>query len=307
MQPWLFVPGDWRRPDVQETYSAVRCPSCGYGQLYPRPTPEQIAAYYDVTEYYTHRRSPGHSPSKAFLERVRTHLAWRRDKSSTLDDATVQQHVRKTPSRVIELGCGNGGLTLSVQAHGHECVGVEPDPSARAVAQKGGLRVYAGSAESLPSELLADHPAGSFDIVLMRHVLEHCLDPLKALQSARLLLKPDGLLLCETPNNDALGLRFAGHSWNWLDIPRHINFFTRDSLRAACAAAGFRVTEEQYCGYFRQFDRQWIDTEQRIQETLRNGSPKPPAMARAWMLLLSSAFAPRHLKYDSVRLTALAR
>jgi SAM-dependent methyltransferase len=206
---------------------------------------------------------------------------------------------------VIELGCGNGGLLMSVRDEGHDVVGVEPDPSARAVSETAGLRVYAGSAESLPQALLTDHPPGSFDIVLMRHVLEHCLDPLKALQSARMLLKPDGKLLCETPNNDALGLRLAGPAWNWLDVPRHMNFFTESSLRAACEAAGFRVVELDYCGYLRQFDRTWIETEQRIQDTLCSSATVGSASARAWLLLLCSAFAAANRKYDSVRVAAV--
>jgi len=307
MRAWMVVPGDWRRPEVDERYEAVRCDQCGYGLLYPRPTPQQIRAYYDVAEYYTHRRGGKRPASVPLVHRIRRHLAWRCDRSHTLDGELVQRNVQSTPSRVIELGCGNGAMLLDVRQFGHEVFGVEPDPDAQTVARAAGIKVYEGSAEILPEALLEEQGAHSFDVVLMRHVLEHCLDPLQALKSARLLLKPGGRLLCETPNNDALGLRFAGPSWNWLDMPRHINFFTGDSLVAACESAGFDVCESHFCGYFRQFDRPWIDTEQHIQDTLTKAGIRTPAHARSWALLVSTLFASRRLKYDSVRVTAVPK
>jgi SAM-dependent methyltransferase len=307
MRSWMVVPGDWRRPEVAESYEAVRCDQCGYGLLYPRPTPQQIRESYDIAEYYTHRRGGKRPATVPWLHRLRQHIAWRCDHGKTLDADQVQLHVQHTPSRVIEIGCGNGGLLMGVRDFGHEVVGVEPDPSAQAVARAASIQVYEGSAETLPEALLREHGMHSFDIVLMRHVLEHCLDPRLALQSARTLLKPGGRLLCETPNNDALGLRFAGPSWNWLDVPRHINFFTSDSLVAACESAGFDVLDSRYCGYYRQFDRAWIDTEQHIQETLPKAGIRTPAHARAWALLVSTAFASRRLKYDSVRVLAVPR
>src|SRR6266850_3384010 len=113
-------------------------------------------------------------------------------------------------------------------------VGVEPDPTARRVAAERGLEVYAGTAEELPPEIR--HRA--FDIVVFSHVLEHCLEPIRALQIAASRLKPNGVTVVETPNNEAAGCREAGSAWPWLDVPRHLNFFTAQSLRLACQAVG---------------------------------------------------------------------
>jgi hypothetical protein len=54
--------------------------------------------------------------------------------------------------------------------------------------------------------------------VVFSHVVEHLVEPLKALGHAAALLKPRGLLFCEVPNNEALIARQSGLAWEHLDI-----------------------------------------------------------------------------------------
>jgi SAM-dependent methyltransferase len=171
---------------------------------------------------------------------------------------------------------------------------VEPDPGARSAAENG-LFILAGSAELLPDQL----PLASFDLVVMSHVLEHCLDPVTALTNVRRLLKPGGLALLSVPNNECIGESLSGMAWRWMDLPRHVNFFTGTSLARLCQACGLAVESTDYDGYFRQFDNEWLEEERRIRADL--GIPGHPS---PWTLLGKTFFAPDRLKYDSVSVTA---
>lgn len=246
--------------------------------------------------------------SSTILERLRQHLAWRADFGVELTTERLRSLTATDVQSCCDLGCGNGALLLSLKNLGCEVVGVEPDPQARHIAQERGVEVLNGTAEVLPDAL----EEGRFDVVFMIHVLEHTPSPIRAIENAVNLLRPGGHLVVETPNNRALGCRLSGATWPWLDVPRHLNFFTEMSLRAACGR-GAVVRDVEYRGYCRQFSRTWLDNEQAIWTAFHARGPwdgptrEPRFRWRAWRLLLATILAPRDRKYDSVRVWAVCR
>jgi hypothetical protein len=114
------------------------------------------------------------------------------------------------------------------------------------------------------------------------------------------------VMVIEVPNNAALGLRQAGAYWRWLDVPRHLNFFTGESLRAFVTQAGLRVLRVDHDGYTRQFLPDWIADEAVIEAVLAGRRAEEARnqrhVWRALRLLLRTALAPASQKYDSVRL-----
>jgi hypothetical protein len=109
------------------------------------------------------------------------------------------------------------------------------------------------------------------------------------------------------PNNAAVALQQRGIGWYWLDVPRHLHFFTERSLRLALEAAGLRPLETSWRGYTRQFQRDWTETEARIWHFFHaRGAALPPAPTarRVWQLLLRTLAARPMQKYDSVRIVA---
>jgi 2-polyprenyl-3-methyl-5-hydroxy-6-metoxy-1,4-benzoquinol methylase len=300
MKRWLHVPCDWRRPELETGYDLYWSAPGRFGQLHPRPTADEVADSYEV-DYYTHGGPPAPSRAKRFLERAREHLAWRADYGTELTASRFRGLAtgRSSPS-ALEIGCGDGTLLADLRADGWTVAGIEPDPMARRAAEARGLEVHDGTAEDPPGAMLGR----TFDAVVMHHVLEHCLDPLAALRSAAALMKPDWLLIVETPNNKAAGCRSAGASWPWLDVPRHLNFFTAHSLHLACAAAGLTISSTTYTGFTRQYQTPWIEMERRIRAAF-NGKAVIPNLGRiAWSQLFRTAFADPRYKYDSVRVEA---
>jgi SAM-dependent methyltransferase len=274
----------------------------GYGQVLPRPDPEDVAEYYNVEAYYTHEAFPEESQPGAemgFLHRVLTHLAWRADQGCDPDGHWWQKVLGTESKRILEIGCGSGGNLSTLQSLGHSAVGVEPDVSARARALENGHEVYPGTAEALPDGV----KDRAYDVIVFMHVREHCWDPIKAIENARNLLTADGMIIAEVPNNDYYGAAFFRENWYWLDVPRHLNFFTEKSLSALLRNNGYVIRSLSYRGYTRQFTAEWIRNQERIGIIMRPGSPVT-GMRLYWHYFLRTFAAPARRKYDSVRIVA---
>jgi SAM-dependent methyltransferase len=304
MRPWLRVPCDWRRPGAPIPEGGWRLwwsDGGDYGCLHPLPSAPEVAQFYDLASYYTHDTDRHGAGARRLPERVRVGLGARIDRGVQPDARFWASVVPPRARTGIEIGTGNGDRMVELAALLPSIEGLEPDLRARETAAAKGLTVHPGTAEDLPPELAGRR----FDFVLFAHVLEHCRDPALALANARGLIADSGVMVLETPNNAATALRMAGAHWLWLDVPRHLHFFTESSLRAFAERAGFRVERVEYWGYVRQLLTDWIAAEAAI-AGLFSGRParaaEPEARRRAWALLALGALAPASRKYDSVRL-----
>jgi SAM-dependent methyltransferase len=297
-----FSARDHLRTQVATEYQVEWCEGCAFGQVAGSFTPAEVSAFY-TEGYYTHVGAHmGDDAStdgrKSFLERLRTHLAWRTDRSVDLSPAEVAR-VRANPT-LCDVGCGSGQIMARFKEAGYETVGVEPDPAARVLAAEVGP-VFKGTAEELPEAL----DGSRFDVVLLSHVLEHCIDPAAALANVVRLLAPTGTAVIEVPNNAAEGLRLYGPGWFFADIPRHLQFFTETSLRKALAAAGLHVTNVFYTGYTRQFAPEWLAAQREIGSRVAPNGSAEGRSGGNWGLLAKTAFAAPAAKYDSIRVHAV--
>ena len=305
MQMWMSVPGDWRRPGVAGARRLVWCDDCGFGQVWPRPAAEDIPAFYDLARYYTHSATEtGRIEARPGLgARLMLALAWRADRGVEPDARWWAALPPDGARTALEIGCGSGQNLDRLAGLGLDVAGVEPDAAACAAARGRGLAVWQGVAEALPDAVAARR----FDLVVLTHVLEHCLDPAAALAQAAGRLAPGGRMVVEVPNNACAGARAAGACWHWLDVPRHLNFFTETSLRALVARTGLAVERVEWWGYARQFHPDWIATEAQAEaifagQAAADASRLARHRRRAWGLLARTLFAPAAQRYDSVRL-----
>jgi SAM-dependent methyltransferase len=98
-------------------------------------------------------------------------------------------------SRLADLGCGTGSLSLLLAARGHQVHGLDVSPAmlerAEAKSLAAGLPVQFDVGDASSPEL----PAGVFDIVLARHVVWALPDPRASLSRWTDLLAPGGRML----------------------------------------------------------------------------------------------------------------
>ena len=118
--------------------------------------------------------------------------------------------------RILEVGCGNGYLSLELARDGHRVVGLDQSARILAVAEqtrKAHPQIpEAGRLDYVCAEIgtwqMAD---GSFEVVVINRALHHLHDLPAALARIRCLLAPGGRLICQDYAYDRLDLPTA--SW----------------------------------------------------------------------------------------------
>lgn len=107
---------------------------------------------------------------------------------------------------------------------------------------------------------------GSFDVVVMNHVLEHVFSPTALLASAHNLLKEGGIIVVEVPFELYTPL-VARHLGDW----RHVAYFCRATLRQFLEKSGFTVKRVDLKGGFYGARRLPV-----IRVVARKQTPPPP-------------------------------
>lgn len=304
MTAWLVVPGDWRAPEARPgPFTLFRARRSQFAWVYPRPRQEELPGFYAFDGYYTHDAGMGLTPT--LLDRMLRKAAWTFDRSVHTTPEWVR-HTFGAPRRILDVGAGDGFFAALLASGGHDVTCVEIDPVCRERIAARGLDVREGSAEELPVD-----EGERFGAVTMLHVLEHTLDPARALAAAHEVLEPGGLLVVEVPNQRCLGFDRLAYTWAFFDVPRHLSFFTARSLRQAVEHAGFVVEKEEMRGFTRQYLPEWIEEEQRIHDALAaagvDGLPRRASKAAAWIQLARALGARTERRYDSVRVIARRR
>jgi SAM-dependent methyltransferase len=158
--------------------------------------------------------------------------AWERRRGLLLAEARAGE-------RVLDLGCGAGRFLRALSEAGVDAVGVE---LAAAAAERARANAPGADVRLLEADGSLPLGHGEIDLVWCSEVLEHVADTAHALLEVRRVLRAGGRLLVTVPfhgrvQSAAIALtRFEAH---YDPLGQHLRFYTRRSLAAALAAAGF--------------------------------------------------------------------
>ena len=323
MKPRIWLPHVWLEPEGRP-FAIYWSEEAGIGRLVPTPTAEELSRWYATESYEQYMGvRPETSSSEAALdprsERRRspfhTRLLFRLvralDRGQDVSAAEIQGLVGGNRGKICDIGCGSGELLGNLRELGHDVLGIEPSAGGRAATAARGVNVLAGTAEALPQSC----PTAAFDVVVMIQSLEHCLDPIRAIENVYRLLKPGGSYACEVPNAGCIGFQLSSAAWFHADAGRHLTFFTRKGLCRALEQVGFHVDRVRFAGYTRQFA--WLAAEQEVWDRLfeNNGSaplagtsqfdpPPRPNERRQWVLASRTCISKPDRRYDSIRIHA---
>jgi ArsR family transcriptional regulator len=139
--------------------------------------------------------------------------------------------------RVLDLGCGDGALTLEIARFASEVVGVDRNAALLARATSLAARRGVRNAKFVKGDVAdLDVKAGSFDLVVLSQTL-HCLDePEEALAEAARVLAPGARIL-------VVELLPHAHEWVREKLGHTRLGFTPDELSALMRGAGFAGVE----------------------------------------------------------------
>lgn len=159
----------------------------------------------------------------------------------------VCKHVPE-PGWLLDIGCGHGRLLYRASQAGWRVKGIELSVrTAARVAETLGMPVTAGDFMTMSLEA---EDVGRYDLISLRHVLEHLPDCRVAMARIRTMLAPGGRLLLEMPNIEAWdkqlkrwlvnrGVHQRRYPENF--IAGHCNEYCRESLEYLLHETGFRL------------------------------------------------------------------
>lgn len=168
--------------------------------------------------------------------------------------------------KVLDVACGIStlGLTFSDNVSGFDF-----NPEAIAICKKKGMNVRYGDVEKK-----WDYKDGSFDIVIMSHIIEHVKNPDHLLQEAKRVLKKGGIIIVNTPNlaawfnrcllplgyqpfftevstlDKTLGIKFTRKLTAFRYPLGHMRVFTAGALVDIIEMHGFKVIKKSGMEFF---------------------------------------------------------
>jgi SAM-dependent methyltransferase len=236
--PFITAQDDYTGKPGRFTF--VVCRRCGLHYQNPRLTIDEIKFFYD-DEYIAHRKKTDWGILTGFFN-------WAMSRHDRQKGAIVSRFVPLgIGTEVLDVGCAVGTFLQHLKSqYGVSATGVDfkdlsANPSLAGVDFRCGLFYE------------QDFGQKRFDLITMWHFLEHDYDPMRALRTARELLRDDGRLVIEVPRLDSMTFRMFGRRWPGLQAPQHTVLFDKRSLLAATDAAGLDVVEYLPYGAFPAF------------------------------------------------------
>ena len=229
MRPMASLHGYDRRTSSEIRYSVHDCDRCGLGLIAPRPRRENIATLYE--ESYPPWRAP--TGLASLFAEAKAYVVAR--------VPPYGRHRSRGSGRMLDVGLGRGDVARAFARSGWETHGLDMSSMAVDVARSRGIDARLGTFDDPP------WPSGSFDLLVLSHVLEHVADPVQELRRARKLVRGGGSVIVAVPGWDCWQRRVFRNCWAHTDLPRHLQHFTVPALNHAARAAGFSGARVRRC------------------------------------------------------------
>jgi SAM-dependent methyltransferase len=208
-------------PDVKffpnEFFTVVECNQCGLGFVNPRPSFAEIAKYYP-REYYQDE------PTESFERYLKRRFTAEARFLHEIEN-------RPGPRKLLDVGCFNGQFPRFMRVRGWNVEGVEVSQASERITD---FPIYTQEFNEIP----VDEP--TYDAVTAWAVLEHVHDPMAYFRKASRVLKKHGLFVFLVTNFHSMASRYLFGE----DIPRHLYFFTRETVRQYVEQNGFALIQE---------------------------------------------------------------
>jgi 2-polyprenyl-3-methyl-5-hydroxy-6-metoxy-1,4-benzoquinol methylase len=215
---------------LEGSFQMVRCSSCQFIFLNPRPTVESLHHFY-----------------QQYLPEEEASIgSWEKMMKSIFQRAADLLKRYRRNGRLLDVGSGFGFFIAEMKNRGWEAVGIEISQKALDYARNVlGLTVHPGPLEKV------DFPDNHFDAVTGFYVIEHLPHPMTFLRECYRILKPGGLLLLRYPHTTPIKslLHFFGVENRLYDLPAHLSDFSPKMIQRCLERIGFEKSQHLIGGY----------------------------------------------------------
>lgn len=150
--------------------------------------------------------------------------------------ATLARRYGKKGARLLEIGSGLGHLVGQLE-DSFETYGMDVNywavEQSKSIVSESALQ--AASAQELP------YKDNSFNVVIIKHIVEHLPEPKKAVTEIGRVTEAGGTLILATPNLDSLLKPWKGEKWIGYQDPTHISLKKPVEWLSFIKEAGFEV------------------------------------------------------------------
>lgn len=238
---------------TREAFSYTECTSCGTVQIVA--IPENLGDYYP-NDYYSLQALDASSPhgkrkAKLLVQRdlqqlgVKSSLMGKlmqRFKPASFDSMYLayafvyQQLISKHNPTIHDAGCGNGFFLKYFHDLGFNGLSGS-DPFLDKDFSYDNYRVV---------KKALDEVEGTYDVLLLNHVIEHVTDPVAYLKTVHVKLNSGGACLIRTPMSGSIGREHYGVNWVGMEPPRHLHVFDANYFPQLAAQLGFDCYAVRY-------------------------------------------------------------
>jgi SAM-dependent methyltransferase len=222
---------DLRYKYIVNNFTLVRCRACGLMFVKEKCSQEELDFYYKAGEVI----SADEDCVYLNLENTENLKYYFRNlRSGILGKVST--------GKILDIGC-NAGQFLD-EMEGFERYGIERSPTHGKIAkEKYGENIFIGTFEDYPA------PNFLFDCVTLQDVLDHMVDPLKALKKCHQLLRPGGLLVIKVHDMSSWFAKIMGRKFYAVIPPMHLFYFSRTALALAIKKASFETVFLGHLGH----------------------------------------------------------
>jgi 2-polyprenyl-3-methyl-5-hydroxy-6-metoxy-1,4-benzoquinol methylase len=143
---------------------------------------------------------------------------------------------KKKGLNILDIGAGMGNGLLKFISHfeSPNAFAIEPSQNGQKNLQNNNIKILSNDIDSD-----WDQSKNKFDIIVLRHVLEHFLSPNQALQKINNSLSKNGIFYVEVPNLDEANFPLTKDFFR----VAHTLYFSQNSLRFILEKNGFEIIE----------------------------------------------------------------
>ncbi len=218
--PGLYVDGMFQPVAGRERI--VRCRECGLIYVNPRLVSTPNIKTYSLDEedaYFRATRANRRVGNDRLLRQIERLLG--------------------NPSRLLDVGCGDGLLLAQARHRGWDPWGLEI--SGELVNR---IRDEHNLAQIFHGPLAqASYPSAYFDAVLLINVIEHLHNPKETVAEMARITRPGGIVAVHTPNVKSLAARCYGAAWHHYEPLEHFYYFNTNTLSSLLEKSDLTVID----------------------------------------------------------------
>lgn len=231
--------------DGQFGYSVhpVIC-ECGLVYLNPRWSKKNYDVFYEFyyDELYRLELKPDYGLA-GVIDNMR--VIWKR----------IHNHIDNNLKNILDVGCGSGyGLKYLKDKNPEASIyGIESSPKSCKILQEENKAILI--TKDFDSNWTANF-SDKMELIILRHVVEHMLNPVDALKKIRSVLSQDGYIYLATPDmmNPRVKLRDYNYWWEYWFRSVHPYYYCKETLIKTLELAGLYplacgdcINEEVWC------------------------------------------------------------